>query len=207
VSVGDGSEARAQGDFVYSHKPSLMGAAFEFRLADDALGFRVGARAGRIPYRSIRRVRLSFRPVTTQSRRFVAEIWAADAPKLAIASSSWRSLFEQEAKDEAYGTFVRELHRRLAAAGSAASFVRGSPPLLYWPGLAIFAAAALAIAVLMLRALKDETFASAAIIAAFFALFVWQGGGFFRRNRPGRYRPEAPPPDLVPGGQGAAVAE
>src|SRR5262249_50367411 len=142
------SEPSDRAELVYSHKPSLMGAPFEFRLTGDALAFRVGTREGRVPYRSIRRVRLSFRPVTTQSRRFVAEIWAPGTPKLIIASTSWRSMFEQEARDDAYGAFIRELHRRLAAAGSTTSFERGSPAVLYWPGLAIFAGAALALAAL-----------------------------------------------------------
>src|SRR5262245_48309976 len=67
-------------DPAYSHKPSLMGAAWDFRLRDDALDWRVAFREGRIPYRGIRRVRLSFRPVTMQSRRFITEIWSADGP-------------------------------------------------------------------------------------------------------------------------------
>jgi len=32
----------------------------------------------------------------------------------------------------------------------------------------------------------------------FFALFAWQSGTYFRRNRPGRYRPDGLPRDLVP---------
>ena len=38
------------------------------------------------------------------------------------------------------------------------------------------------------------------VIAAFLALFLWQGGNFFRRNRPGLYRPDAPPEELLPQG-------
>jgi hypothetical protein len=29
---------------------------------------------------------------------------------------------------------------------------------------------------------------------------VWQSGTYFLRNRPGRYRPDALPKELVPGG-------
>ena len=43
--------------------------------------------------------------------------------------------------------------------------------------------------------------AAAALVGAFFALFAWQSGAFFRRNRPGRYRPDAVPADLVPDGR------
>jgi hypothetical protein len=31
-----------------------------------------------------------------------------------------------------------------------------------------------------------------------FGLLVWQSGTYFKRNRPGRYRPDAVPNDLVP---------
>ena len=96
----------------------------------------MGRHHGRVPYARIVRVRLSFRPQTMQGRRFVTEVWPAGGPRLTIASASWRSVLDQAAQDEAYGAFVRELHARLAAAGSAAVFDAGSPPLLYWPGLA-----------------------------------------------------------------------
>ena len=76
----------------YSYKASLVGAAFEFRLRPDGLEWRKGRREGRMPYGRIVRVRLSFRPMTMQMRRFVTEIWPADGPKLSIASTTWRSL-------------------------------------------------------------------------------------------------------------------
>ncbi len=38
----------------------------------------------------------------------------------------------------------------------------------------------------------------AAFIGFFMLLFVWQGGNFFRRNKPGYYRPDALPELLMP---------
>jgi hypothetical protein len=187
------------GDPVYVHKPSLMGAAWELHLRPDALEWQAGRQRGRIPYARITRVRLSFRPVTMQTRRFVTEIWWPEGPRLSIASTSWRSLVEQQAQDRAYGAFVRELNRRIAAAGARAAFETGSPALLYWPGLAVFAGVALALAVLAVRALEIDAYAGAALVGGFFALFVWQSGTYFKRNRPGRYRPDAVPKELVPG--------
>jgi hypothetical protein len=187
------------GDPVYVHKPSLMGAAWELHLRPDALEWQAGRQRGRIPYARITRVRLSFRPVTMQTRRFVTEIWWPEGPRLSIASTSWRSLVEQQAQDRAYGAFVRELNRRIAAAGARAAFETGSPALLYWPGLAVFAGVALALAVLAVRALEIGAYAGAALVGGFFALFVWQSGTYFKRNRPGRYRPDAVPKELVPG--------
>src|SRR6266540_2397550 len=112
-------------DIVYAYKPSLMGAPFELRLTASGLEWSRGRYGDRIPYDRVRRLRLSFRPVTMQPHRFLAEIWPTAGPKLQVASTSWRSVVEQERLDAAYGAFIRELHRRLAAAGTQASFETG----------------------------------------------------------------------------------
>jgi len=182
----------------YTYRPSLLGAPFTFRLTEKGLAFEAGRRAGFMPYEAIGRVRLSFKPSSMQSRRYVAEIWAADMPKLTVISSSWKSMMIQERQDKDYSTFIAELHRRLRATGAAAVFNRGSVPFLYWPGLAVFASVALGLALLVVRALQVDAKAGAAFIGAFLALFLWQGGNFFRRNRPGSYRPDALPADLLP---------
>lgn len=186
------------GDLVYAYKPSLMGAPWEFTLRPEALEFRAGRQQGRIPYRHITRIRLSYRPMTMQTRRFVTEIWCAGGRRLSIASTSWRSLVEQAAQDESYGAFVRALNARMAAAGAQAAYQTGTPAVLYWPGLAVFAGVAIALALLTLRALQMGAYAGAAAVVIFFMLFAWQSGAYFKRNRPDRYRPDAVPNELVP---------
>ena len=182
----------------YAYKPSLLGAVWQFRLAPDAIEWDGGNRSGRIPYGDIRRLRLSFRPVTMQTYRFLAEIWAVGAPKLQFASSSWRSMVDQERHDAAYSSFVVELHRRLAAAGADATFEGGSPAFLYWPGLVMFGGVSIALAALTVRGLQAQAWVGTAIVAGFLGLFLWQAGTFFQRNRPGAYRPEAVPRRLLP---------
>lgn len=185
-------------EFCYAFKSSVIGAPTELQLTDDALEWRKGAAGGRAPYRGIRRMRLSFRPMTMQSYRFITEVWPADGPKLQIPSTSLKSIFESERLDAAYAAFVTELSRRVGAAGGQTSFECGSPALIYWPGVVVLAGAGLGIAALAVRALQIGALAGAAFIAAFLALFLWQAGGFFLRNRPGRYRPDAVPPLLLP---------
>jgi hypothetical protein len=185
-------------DPVYGYKPSLMGSPWEFWLRSDALEWRAGRHQGRVPYGRIARVRLSYRPSTMQTRRFLTEVWQPGGPKLSIASASWRSMVEQESLEGGYGAFVRELHRRIAAAGTDATFQTGSPSLLYWPGLAIVAGATLAIMVLAVRALLHGDWVAGALVAGFLVLFAWQGATFFHRNLPGTYRPETVPSKLVP---------
>jgi len=196
----DDRPSSAEDDLRYAFKPSLMGAAWEFRLRPDALEWRTGRHQGRIPYDRITRIRLSFRPVTMQTRRFVTEVWSPGAPRLLIASTSWRSLIEQAAQDRDYGAFVRELNAHVGAAGGGTSFETGVPAFLYWPGVVVFVGVAAVLAVLTLHALATGAYSGAALVAAFLALFVWQSGGYFKRNRPGRYRPDAPPQALVPDG-------
>ena len=181
----------------YSYKPSLFGAVRKFRLAPDAIEWECGAGTGRIDYCEVRRVRLSFRPVTMQTYRFLTEVWGASGPKIEIASSSWRSMVEQERHDAAYSTFIGELHRRLAVQPTA-SFQTGTPVLLYWPGLVVFTVVVLALVALVIRALQVEAWAAAMMIGGFLALMLWQAGTFFRRNRPRVYRPQSPPADLLP---------
>ena len=199
MAEDDVTDPTASDDPVYVYKPSLLGAPWEFRLRPDALEWQVGRIRGRAPYGRIVRVRLSYRPASMQSRRFLMEVWPADGPRLSIVSSSWRSLVELTPQDQAYGAFVRELNHRIAHAGANASFETGSPAVLYWPGLAIVASAATILAALAMQALLIMNWSAAALIGGFCGLFAWQGGTFFWRNRPRRYRPDAVPPDLVPG--------
>lgn len=185
-------------EFCYAFKSSLIGAPLELQLTDDALEWRKGSAAGRAPYRRIRRIRLSFRPMTMQSYRFLVEIWPSDGAKLQIASTSWKSMFEHERLDAPYAAFVTELNLRVGAAGGQTAFDCGSPAFLYWPGVAILCGATFGIAALAVRALAVGAFAGAAFIAGFLALFLWQAGGFLLRNRPGTYRPDAVPRQLLP---------
>ena len=187
-------------EFRYAYKSSLMGAPLEFNLAPDALEWRKGGYAGRTPYGSVRRVRLSFRPITMQNHRFLAEVWPEGGPKLQIASSSWKSLVEHQRLDAEYRAFVSELSRRVGAAGGNTAFDTGSPVYLYWPGVIVFIGAALALAALAVRALSEQAWGGAAFVAGFFALFLYQAGNFFRRNRPGTFRPDAVPSLLLPKG-------
>jgi hypothetical protein len=185
-------------DPTYAFKSSLMGAGFELRLAIDALEWRRGGQAGRVPYDRIRRIRLSFRPMTMQNYRFLTEVWPASGPKLQIASTSWKSLVEQERFDAPYRAFVIELCRRIGAAKDLTSFETGSPAWIYWPGVTVFVAASLGLAGLLVRALVTEVWSGAAFVAAFLALFLWQAGNLFGRNRPGIFKPDAVPPQVLP---------
>jgi len=196
----DSAGTPANGDLTYSYRPSLLGAPWTFTLTDGGMDWSAGARVGRIRYRDVRRLRLSFKPGSMQAYRFLTEIWAEGAPKLEISSSSWKSMVEQERSDAPYVAFVTELHARVAAAGSPVPvrYEQGANPLLYWPGLLLYSAAGLGLIATFVRALQLQVLGGAAFVGALAALLLWQGGNFFRRNRPGSYRPDALPRVLMP---------
>ena len=175
-----------------------MGAMREFKLSEDGIDWAVGAVSGHVPYRNIRRLRMSYRPNSMQSHRFLTELWGEGGPRLKIASSSWKSMVEQERLDRAYSAFVRELHRRVSKAAPSARFEKGQSPFLYWPSLVFFTGVGLGLAALVVRALQAGTYAGAAFIGAFFAFYLWQSTNFLRRNRPGRYAADALPQDVMP---------
>ena len=188
----------AQSVAAYAYRPTVMGAMREFKLSEDGIDWAVGPVSGHIPYRNIRRLRMSYRPNSMQSHRFLTELWGEGVPRLKIASSSWKSMVEQERLDRAYSAFVRELHRRVSKAAPSARFEKGHSPFLYWPSLVVFVAVALGIAALCVRALQAGTYAGAAFIGAFFAFYLWYSTNFLRRNRPGKYNADALPPDVMP---------
>jgi hypothetical protein len=185
-------------DIAYAYRPSINSAPVEFRLAAGGIDWDDGRKSGHVAYRSVRHLRLSYRPMSIQTHRFVTEIWAEGAPKVTIVSSSWKSAVEQERLDKPYVAFVTALHRRIAAAGAPVRCTQGQNPFRYWPGLLVFVLVSLALAATFAYTLRVANYGTAAVIAAFLALFLWQVGKFFRRNRPGVYRVDDPPADLIP---------
>ena len=198
--AGIASDDTAEGGSgpAYSYKPSLAGAPWHFKLKTEGMEWSAGRYSGVVRYDRITHVRLSFRPVSMQMHRYIAEIWSTDNPKLRIASTSWRSLMEQARQDAEYASFVAELHRRIASAGGPAQFIAGMPHIRYWLGLVVFVAAAVGLATLTVRALQLGEMAGAALVGGFFLLFAWQVGWVLLRNRPGTYRADALPAKVLP---------
>lgn len=200
--AGVTAENPPAGEIAYTYRPSLLGAPWQFTLMPEGIAWTEGRRKGLVPYEAVRRVRLSYRPANMQSYRFVTEIWAEGAPRLRIVSTSWKSMFLQERLDQGYAAFVAALHRRLSEVEAPIVYERGTHPLIYWPGVAVFGIICLTFVVLALRGLQQDVWAGAAFVVVFLAVFVWHGGNFLRRNRPGTYRPDALPDALLPKTQG-----
>ncbi|MDE2471331.1 MAG: hypothetical protein KGL35_22020 [Bradyrhizobium sp.] len=182
----------------YAYRASLIGVAHRFELTDQGLSWRIAGRTGVWPYAAITRVRLSFRPVSMQARRFRADIESADLGRIALLSTSWQTSALMAPQDRDYRAFILELHRRMAAAGSQAELIGGLKPRLYVAALVMLALVGLAMAGLLVRAILSGELAGILFLVGFAALFAWQVGGFVRRNRPQTYSFDHPPEALLP---------
>lgn len=182
----------------YAYKASLIGSAHQFELTDAGLSWRIAGRSGIWPYAEIAAIRLSYRPVSMQSRRFRADIENAKGGRIAILSTTWQTVSLMAPQDHGYRAFMVELHRRLNDAGSKAALVGGIGPKTYACSLGLLTVLAIAMLVLFVRALLTSAFSGALFLLGFAALFTWQIGGFVKRNRPRSYSFDDLPKELLP---------
>jgi hypothetical protein len=182
----------------YAYKASLIGAAHQFELTDEGLSWQVGGKSGVWPYANIAELRLSYRPVSMQSRRFRCDITRKDGQRVVILSTSWQTVALMAPQDREYTAFIAQLHARMKRAGAKAALVGGLKSGLYIAGAVVVALVAISITGLLVRALAIGEFAGALFLVGFAALFGWQIGGFMRRNRPQSYTFDRLPPELLP---------
>jgi len=188
----------SEGAVRYAYKASLIGAAYQFELTKEGLSWRIAGRRGLWSYGDMTAIRLSFRPVSMQARRFRADISHGDGGRIAILSTSWQTAALMAPQDAGYRDFIVTLHARMAEAGSRAALSGGLGPTVYSVGLVFLALVGLAMAGLFVRSLVTGEFAGALFVAGFAALFAWQVGGFIRRNRPRLYTFDDLPNALLP---------
>ncbi len=190
-------------DVRYAYKASLIGAAHRFELTDEGLYWNIGSRSGVWPYDGISAIRLSYRPVSMQSRRFRADIESAGLEskghgRIAILSTSWQTAALMAPQDHDYRAFITKLHARMKQAASNATLTGGLRPRIYVAAVVLLALVAMAMAGLLVRAIATGEWAGALFLVGFAALFAWQVGGFVSRNRPRAYTFDDLPAALLP---------
>ena len=182
----------------YTYKATLVSSAQQFELTEAGLKWRIGGRSGVWPYADIASIRLSFRPMSLQSRRFRADIRKAGGGRIAIVSTTWQTVSLMTPQDQGYRAFITELHERMKAAGSTASLTGGIGTVSYAAAVAMIALLAIAMVGLLVRALATAEFTGALFLVAISMWFAWSVGGFIRRNRPRRYTFDELPATLLP---------
>src|SRR3954465_6111311 len=183
---------------MYVYKASLIGSAHRFELMEDGLSWHVGGKSGVWHYPDIAAIRLSYRPVSMQSRRFRADISHLNGQRVSVLSTTWQTVTLMAPQDKDYRAFIIELHRRLEGAGARVVLAGGLKPGLYAAAVAVLALVVIAITGLLARAVATGALGGALFLIGFAALFWWQIGGFVRRTRPQRYTFDALPEELLP---------
>jgi hypothetical protein len=187
-----------EGAISYAYKASLISSAYQFELTDAGLSWQMGRRSGVWPYADIASIRLSYRPMSMQSRRYRADIDRAGGERIAILSTTWQTVSLMTPQDQDYRAFMIELHRRMKAAGSKASLIGGIGTVTYAMAVAVLVLLAIAMIGLYVRALATSEFTGALFLVGMAVWFAWTIGGFIRRNRPRRYSFDALPATLLP---------
>jgi hypothetical protein len=186
----------------YAYKASLIGSAHRFELTDAGLAWQIGGKSGVWPYAGISEIRLSYRPVSMQSRRFRADIESASQGvsqgHLVLFSISWQTAALMAPQDQDYRVFITQLHARMKQAGSNAVLVGGLRPRIYAAAIVLLVLLAIAMTGLLVRAIATGELAGILFLLGFAALFIWQVGGFVRRNRPRAYTFDNLPMALLP---------
>jgi hypothetical protein len=182
----------------YAYKASLIGSAHQFELTDEGLLWRVGRGSAAWPYAEIAAIRLSYRPVSMQQRRFRADIRRNNGARLPVLSTSWQTAALMAPQDQDYRAFIIALHERMAKAGSRAELTGGLGPKVYAAALALVALVAVMMFSLFVQALLVGLWGGVLFLIGFAALFWWQVGGFIRRNRPLTYGFDRIPEGLLP---------
>jgi hypothetical protein len=182
----------------YAYKASLIGAAHQFELTEEGLWWRIAGRSGVWPYADISAIRLSYRPVSMQSRRFRADLGNTDGARIIILSTSWQTAALMAPQDHDYRVFMTQLHARMAKAASRASLVGGLKPRVYAAAIMCVTLVAIAISGLLVRSIVTGEWAGTLFLVGFAALFAWQVGGFVTRNRPMAYTFDHLPKALLP---------
>src|ERR1700736_2556314 len=142
----------------YAYKASLIGSAHQFELTDAGLSWRIAGRARVWGHADIGAIRLSYRPVSMQARRFRADIDNAGGGRIAILSTTWQTAALMAPQDHGYRAFMAELHRRLRNAGSKAALIGGLGSKTYAAALALLTLLAIAMTGLLLRAVLTGEF-------------------------------------------------
>jgi hypothetical protein len=182
----------------YTYKASLVSSAQQFELTEAGLSWRVGRRSGVWPYAEIASIRLSYRPMSLQARRFRADIARKGGGRIAIVSTTWQTISLMTPQDQGYRAFIAGLHQRMQAAGSTASLTGGIGMVSYATAVVMLALLAIAMIGLLVRALATSEFSGALFLIAIAIWFAWTIGGFIKRNRPRRYTFDVLPEKLLP---------
>jgi hypothetical protein len=182
----------------YQHNPRPVGGPISFTLDGDRLTVDSGRKVHDVRLGAVESVRMVYEPGRLGQKAFRTKVRMKDGKTFSFSSVSWKSMIEAEQLAGSYRAFTQALFQAIARANPDVRFLAGKPYWLWLSTTVLAVASLLAMAVLIWRAFQMGS-ARVALLGAFFALVgVWQIEPMVRLNKPRPFRPEAPPPELLP---------
>ncbi|MBU0742576.1 hypothetical protein KKG45_07530 [bacterium] len=157
-------------------------------------------REGRLeqrPLSHITAVRLSCNPSRVDLGRYDCRLETRDGARLTVCSTTYLGFGKFGSQAPAYGTFVRELHDRLAPLGGI-RFARGDPPLRFYGSLGCFIASLLLVFAAPLATgllFMPRVAAAKLLVMIFFIPWIIR---YAKLNRPRSYEPSLIPDTMLP---------
>jgi hypothetical protein len=170
-----------------------------YRLTGNALTWEEeGKKLDGVFYDDIAEIRLAFAPTRFARNRYRAQVIFREGGMAELFNTDYQGIGNFPEQNEAYSAFLRELHRRVAAAGHATAFRKGNSPLGYALNLLltvfIFTMIALAFVLLTTIGLIWIAAIKLAIVIFFIPTLV----RYIRRAKPATYDPLNLPADALP---------
>ncbi|HZH50893.1 MAG TPA: hypothetical protein VEZ16_03335 [Microvirga sp.] len=182
----------------YQHNPRPVGGPITFTLDGDRLVVDTGRKVHEVRLGAVSSVRMVYEPGRLGQKSFRTKVRMQDGKTFSFTSVNWKSLIQAEQMAESYRGFTRALFEAIARANPDVRFVAGKPYLQWLATAAVAVASLLAMAYLIWNALQMGA-TSVALFGAFLAIVgVWQIEPMVRLNKPRTFRPDAPPPELLP---------
>ena len=137
-----------------AHAPRPLGGPITFTLDGDKLTVDSGRKVQEVRLGAVELVRMTYEPRGVARKAFQTRIRMSDGKAFSFSSLSWRSMIEAENLDRDYRAFTRTLFDAIRRANPKARFVGGRPKLLWIATAILGAAALLAMALFIWRALQ-----------------------------------------------------
>jgi hypothetical protein len=170
-----------------------------YKLTDNALTWEEeGKKLDGVFYDDIGEIRLAYAPTRLATNRYQAQVIFREGGMAELFNTDYRGFADLAEQNEAYVAFIRELHRRVAAASKTTVFRRGNSSLGYVMNilLCVFIAAGLAFVLYMLPVFDVGWLVTVKLAIILFFLPVLYR--YMQRAKPGSYDPLALPDDVLP---------
>lgn len=184
---------------VYAARANAFVGRRTYRLTEDALTWEEeGKPLDSVFYDEIAEVRLAFTPSRVATNRYRAQVVFRAGGMAEFYNTDYRGILSLEEQNATYASFVRELHRRLAAKGKDVNYRTGNSRVGYILNVAltVFIFVMVAVAFLMLGTYEFVWIAAVklAIVVFFIPVLI----RYIKRAKPGTYDPLAIPERALP---------